>query len=165
MGPLCRLLTRCWYAFDVPKFEARLHPKDRAVGVLVCPRNGNGTAPTARFRSAQKKRQPSALHPAGMMSSQGELCRGDLCRDGIEFGASGADDLIGGAEDFLGALFRYCFRIKTASTTQPMLNIAAAKSAPSRPKDSQQRSATDSASTSHRLRGVVSSSAKSASVV
>ena len=40
-------------------------------------------------------------------------------------GASGADDLVGGAEDFLGALFRYCFRIRSASRAEPVLDIAA----------------------------------------
>jgi len=39
------------------------------------------------------------------------------------FGASGTDDLIGGAEDFLGALFGYRFLIKTTSTAQPILNL------------------------------------------
>ena len=43
----------------------------------------------------------------------------------MDFRASGADDLIGCTEDFLGALFWYRFRIRTASTAQPMLYIAA----------------------------------------
>jgi hypothetical protein len=33
--------------------------------------------------------------------------------------------LVGGAEDFLGALFGYHFRIRTTSTAEPMLYIAA----------------------------------------
>jgi hypothetical protein len=32
------------------------------------------------------------------------------------FGASGADDLIGGTENLLGALFGYRFRVKTTPT-------------------------------------------------
>ena len=45
--------------------------------------------------------------------------------NGTHLGASGADDLVGGAEDFLGALFRYCFRIRTTPTAEPVLYIAA----------------------------------------
>jgi hypothetical protein len=55
---------------------------------------------TARKRSCfrSKKRQPSAIASAGAVLSQGLLsCHGS------DFGASGVDDLVGGAEDFLGA--------------------------------------------------------------
>ena len=109
-----------------------------------------------------KKNATRVLVPsAGAVPSQG-LVYGR----GIVFGASGTDDLIGGAEDFLGALSDYRFGIKTTSTAEPILKLKPLQnSAPSSPKDSQQRSATNSASTSRKLRGVVSSSAKSASVV
>ena len=40
-------------------------------------------------------------------------------------GASGANDLIGGTEDLLGALFGYRFRVKTTPTADPILNIPA----------------------------------------
>ena len=40
---------------------------------------------------------------------------------------SGADDLVGGAEDFLGALFGVPFRVKTVPSAQPILNVASAK--------------------------------------
>jgi hypothetical protein len=43
---------------------------------------------------------------------------------GINFGSSGADDLIGGAEDFLRALFRYPFGIQATATVDPTLNIS-----------------------------------------
>ena len=43
----------------------------------------------------------------------------------MDFGASRTDDLVGGSEDFLGALFRYCFGARTTATAQPMLDIAA----------------------------------------
>ena len=48
-----------------------------------------------------------------------------LSRD--RFGTSGADDLVGRAEDPLGALFGYGFGIKTASTADPVLNVTSAK--------------------------------------
>ena len=51
-------------------------------------------------------------------------------RVGIDFGTSGADDLIGGAEDFLGALFGDRFRVKTVPSAQPILNISSAKLCP-----------------------------------
>ena len=60
------------------------------------------------------------LHSAGR-SFSGVL----LCRDRMDFGASGTDDLVGGAEDFLSAFFRYRFRVRTTATGQPMLDIAA----------------------------------------
>jgi hypothetical protein len=50
-----------------------------------------------------------------------------LCCHGIDFGASGADDLVGGAENLLGALFGYCFGIKTVPSAQPVLNVTSAK--------------------------------------
>jgi hypothetical protein len=37
----------------------------------------------------------------------------------------GADDLIGGAEDFLGALFGDCIGIETDSLIKPILDITA----------------------------------------
>jgi hypothetical protein len=43
----------------------------------------------------------------------------------MDFGASSTDDLIGSAEDFLGTLFRYRFRIRTTATADPILNITA----------------------------------------
>jgi hypothetical protein len=69
----------------------------------------------------KKKRQPSAIASAGAVRSQGLLCR-----HGSDFGASGADDLVGGAEDFLGALFGYHFRVRTASTAEPILHVTPA---------------------------------------
>jgi len=75
------------------------------------------TAPQAQLLPAKKKRQPSAIASTGAVPSQGLLC----CH-GSNFGASGADDLVGGAEDFLGALFRYSFCIKTTPTAEPSLN-------------------------------------------
>ena len=80
----------------------------------------------AQLRPGQKKCQPSAIALGWHGSSQGDYS-GHLCRDGIDFGASGADDLIGSAEDFLGALFRYRFRIKTTATADPILNITTTK--------------------------------------
>ena len=44
------------------------------------------------------------------------------------FRASGADDLIGGTENLLGALFGYRLAFKTAPTAQPILNISATES-------------------------------------
>src|SRR5690242_10393605 len=66
----------------------------------------------------KKKRQPSSIGLGWRGHSQGLLCG-----NGIDFGASGADDLIGGAEDFLGALFGDRFRVKTVPSAQPILNI------------------------------------------
>jgi hypothetical protein len=62
---------------------------------------------------AKKKRQPSAIASAGAVPSQGLLC----CH-GSDFGASGADDLVGGAEDFW-ALFS---GIVSESKTLPRLS-------------------------------------------
>jgi hypothetical protein len=42
-----------------------------------------------------------------------------------DFRTSGADDLVGSAKDFLGALFRYRVGVGTSSTAEPMLDIAA----------------------------------------
>jgi hypothetical protein len=65
-----------------------------------------------------------------------------------------------------GALFWYPGGIKTGRTAEPNLECNPLQnSAPSSPKDSQQRSATYAASTSRRLREVVSASAKVAAVV
>ena len=72
----------------------------------------------SRFRG-KKKRQPSAV----ALGWRGSFSGGFLCRDRIDFGASCADDLIGSAEDFLRALFRYRFGIKTTATGDPILNI------------------------------------------
>ena len=44
------------------------------------------------------------------------VLRGLLCRDRFVFRASGADDLIGGAEDLLGALFRDRVGVNTIAT-------------------------------------------------
>ena len=63
---------------------------------------------------------------------------------GIDFAASGADDLICG-ERFLVALFGHRFRIKTTCMADPILIIPAAISEAASPEDSQQRSSTDSA--------------------
>jgi hypothetical protein len=60
----------------------------------------------------KKKRQPSAIASAGAVPSQGLLC----CHRS-NFGASGADDLVGGAEDFW-ALFS---GIASASKPLPRL--------------------------------------------
>jgi hypothetical protein len=62
---------------------------------------------------------------AGAGRSQGLLC----CHE-IDFGASGTDDLVGGAEDSLGALFRDRIGIKTVSTAEPILKIPSAKLRP-----------------------------------
>ena len=70
----------------------------------------------------KKKRQPSAIASAGAVPSQGLLC----CH-GSDFGASGTDDLVGGSENLLGALFGYCFGIKTVPSAQPVLNVTSAK--------------------------------------
>ena len=53
--------------------------------------------------------------------------------NGTHLGASGADDLVGGAEDFLGALFRDRFRVKTVPSAHPILNIPSAKLCPLKP--------------------------------
>src|SRR5688572_11063917 len=60
----------------------------------------------------------------------GRFIQDTLSCHGIDFGASGADDLIGGAEDLLGALFRYRFRVKTTPTADPILNVTSAKVCP-----------------------------------
>src|SRR5690348_7204994 len=60
-------------------------------------------------------------------SSQGDYFRDTLSCHGIDFRASGADDLVGSPEDFLGALFGYRFRIRTTPTAQPVLDIPSAK--------------------------------------
>ena len=62
-----------------------------------------------------------------MASAGAVVLRGLLYCNGIDFGTSGADDLIGGAEDFLGALFGDRFRVKTIPTADPILNIPATK--------------------------------------
>ncbi len=103
--------------------SVRVHGKSCPVWGRFYAENFDATAPLGAVASRpKKKRQPSAIASAGAVRSQGLLCR-----DRIDFGASGADDLIGGAEDFLGALFGYRFRIKTASTAEPILNITSAK--------------------------------------
>ena len=79
------------------------------------------TAPQAQLLPAKKKRQPSAIASAGAVPSQGLLC----CHRS-DFGASGADDLVGGAEDFLGALFGYHFGVRTSSTAEPILHVTPA---------------------------------------
>ena len=43
----------------------------------------------------------------------------------MDFGVSGADDLVGGPEDFLGALFGYRFGVRSTATAEPILYIAA----------------------------------------
>ena len=43
-----------------------------------------------------------------------------------DFGASGADDLVGGPEDFLGALFGYHFGVRTSPTAEPILHVTPA---------------------------------------
>jgi hypothetical protein len=43
------------------------------------------------------------------------------------FGVSSTDDSIGGAEDFLGALFGDRFRVKTVPSAEPILNVTSAK--------------------------------------
>src|SRR6185503_13826626 len=43
----------------------------------------------------------------------------------MDFGASGADDLIGGTKDFLSALFRDRFGIRNTAAAEPALYIAA----------------------------------------
>jgi len=88
----------------------------------------------AQSRPGQKKCQPSAVAPGWHHSSQGDLFRDTLCCRGIDFGASGADDLIGCTEDLLGALFGYGFGIKTASTADPILNVTSAKVGPLKPQ-------------------------------
>jgi hypothetical protein len=65
--------------------------------------------PTARLRAGQKREASRGrLNPAGTVRSHGLSC----C-DRVDFGASGADDLIGGTEDFLSALFGNRVRLKT----------------------------------------------------
>src|SRR6185312_3172582 len=54
------------------------------------------------------------------------LLRGFLCCHGSDFGAPGADDLVGGAEDFLGALFGYHLGVRTSSTAEPILHVTPA---------------------------------------
>jgi hypothetical protein len=61
------------------------------------------------------------------------VLRGLLRCNGIDFGTSGADDLIGGAEDVLGALFGDRFRVKTVPSAHPILNIPSAKLCPLKP--------------------------------
>jgi hypothetical protein len=43
----------------------------------------------------------------------------------MDFGASGADDMIGGTKDFLSALFRYRFGVRNTAAAEPVLYIAA----------------------------------------
>ena len=71
-----------------------------------------------------KKKAPAdeLLPSAGAVTSQGLLC----CH-GSDFGASGADDLVGGSENLLGALFGYRFRVKTVPSAEPILNVSSAK--------------------------------------
>jgi hypothetical protein len=45
----------------------------------------------------------------------------------MDFTASRTDDLIGSAEDLLGALFGYRFRVKTVPSAEPVLNVSSAK--------------------------------------
>jgi hypothetical protein len=72
----------------------------------------------AQLLSEQKKSASRVLLPsAGAVRSWGWLCW-----YGINFGASGADDLIGSAEDFLGALFGDRFRVNTVPSAEPILN-------------------------------------------
>ena len=47
---------------------------------------------------------------------------GMVCGD---FRTSCADDLVGGTEDFLGALFRYSIGVRITATAEPVLYIAA----------------------------------------
>ena len=72
---------------------------------------------------AKKKRQPSALHPAGAVPSQGV----GYTVTGWTSGRPARGDLIGSAEDFLGALFGYRFRVKTVPSAEPVLNVSSAK--------------------------------------
>jgi len=69
-------------------------------------------------------RQPSANLPRLARF----VLRGWLCCHGSDFGTSGADDLVGGSENLLGALFGYRFRVKTTPTADPILNIPATES-------------------------------------
>jgi hypothetical protein len=78
------------------------------------------------LRQGQKKCQPSAVAPGWHDSSQGDLFTTFYAATG-SISERPADDLIGGAEDSLGALFGYCFRIKTVSTAEPILNVTSAK--------------------------------------
>jgi hypothetical protein len=84
--------------------------------------NFNATAPQAQLHPGQKKRQPSVLPRLAQF-----VLRGWLYRDRNVFGAPGADDLIGSTEDSLSALFGYRFRIRTAATGEPILNVSSAK--------------------------------------
>src|SRR5689334_12812885 len=67
--------------------------------------------------------RPKKSASRGAMPSAGAVSLRRLRSDGISFCSSGADDLIGGAEDSLRALFRYCFGIQTTATVDPILNI------------------------------------------
>lgn len=49
-----------------------------------------------------------------------------LLHRSLELRASGADDLVGGTEDLLGAPFRDRRRVKTDSSIEPVLDIASA---------------------------------------
>jgi hypothetical protein len=83
--------------------------------------NFNATAPQAQLHPGQKKAPAECIASAGAVRSQG------LYRDRNVFGAPGADDLIGSTEDSLSALFGYRFRIRTAATGEPILNVSSAK--------------------------------------
>jgi hypothetical protein len=78
----------------------------------------------------QKKSQPSVATLGWLGTSQGETESGNS----IAFGTSRTDDLIGGSEDPLGALFGYRFRVKTTPTADPILNIPATKSGSLKPQ-------------------------------
>jgi hypothetical protein len=69
------------------------------------------------------------------------------------------------AENLLRDLFGDSVGVESDSLIEPVLDITRQKSASSKPNDSEHRSATASASTSRKFRGVVSLPAKSPSAV
>jgi len=80
--------------------------------------------------SGQKKAPAECIAPGW----RGSFSGGWLCRDWMYFGASRTDDLVGGSEDVLGALFGYRFRVKTTPTADPILNIPATISGSLKPQ-------------------------------
>src|SRR5215213_8883627 len=90
----------------------------------------DATAPLDAVASRSKK-SASRVHCTRLARF---VLRGWLYRDRMVFGASGADNLIGGTENLLGALFGYRFRVKTTPTAEPILNIPATKSGSLKPQ-------------------------------
>src|SRR6186997_854803 len=76
-----------------------------------------------RSCTGQKKAPAECVAPGW----RGSFSGGWLCRDWMDFRASRTDDLIGSAEDLLGALFGYRFRVKTVPSAEPVLNVSSAK--------------------------------------